>query len=58
MTNAETMFFTGYATFAVAVALAGLLMRWQLEISKITRLGNGQLYDAFLGLCTKTRGRT
>ena len=34
MTNAEMMFFTGYAVFAVAVALAGLLMRWQLEISK------------------------
>jgi hypothetical protein len=34
MTNAETMFFTGYAAFAVAVALAVLLMRWQLEISK------------------------
>jgi hypothetical protein len=28
------MFFTGYAAFAVAVALAVLLMRWQLEISK------------------------
>jgi hypothetical protein len=34
MTNAETMFFMSYAVFAVAVALAGLLMRWQLEISK------------------------
>jgi hypothetical protein len=34
MTNAEMMFFTGYAVFAVAVALTVLLMRWQLEISK------------------------
>jgi hypothetical protein len=36
MTNAETMFFMSYAVFAVAVAvaLAVLLMRCQLEISK------------------------
>jgi hypothetical protein len=29
MTNAEMTLFTGYAVFAVAVALAVLLMRWQ-----------------------------
>ena len=29
MTDADTMFFTGYAVFAVAVALAVLMMRWQ-----------------------------
>ena len=34
MTHAEMIFSTGYAVFAVAVALAALLMRWQLEISK------------------------
>jgi hypothetical protein len=34
MTNAETMFFMSYAVFVVAVALAVLLMRCQLEISK------------------------
>jgi hypothetical protein len=28
MTHADTMFFTGYAVFAVAVALAVLMMRW------------------------------
>jgi hypothetical protein len=39
MTHAETMFFTGYAVFAIAVSLAVLLMRWQLEISKTGESG-------------------
>jgi hypothetical protein len=29
MTDADTIFFTGYAVFAVAVALVVLIMRWQ-----------------------------
>jgi hypothetical protein len=30
MIHADMMFFTGYAVFAVAVALAALMMRWQV----------------------------
>jgi hypothetical protein len=29
MTHADTIFFTVYAVFAVAIALAVLVMRWQ-----------------------------